>query len=241
MSLLSSVRPGPLGLLWELAGMPATFAKLAAGLGDAARESPRGDGHMVLVLPGFTATDHTTLPMRHFLEDLGYRTSGWNLGWNLGITTDDELRLEAHIAALAADGPITVVGWSLGGVYAREAARRHPEHVRDVVTMGTPIRGREGTEWIVRWFRLLNPAAADDLTPEGAERHAQPLTMPMTAIWSPIDGVVSGPACRVREEDEGPLAHNVRVDAAHLGMGFNLDVLRALARALAEHSAVAAA
>ena len=117
----------------------------------------------------------------------------------------------------------------------------HPEHVRDVVTMGTPIRGREGTEWIVRWFRILNPEAAEDLTPEGAERHAQPLTMPMTAIWSPIDGVVSGPACRVREEDEGPLARNVRVDAAHLGMGFNLDVLRALAQALAAHSAVAAA
>lgn len=241
MSVLSSLRPGPVGLLWELAGMPVTFAKLVAGLGDAVRESPRGDGHMVLVLPGFTATDHTTVPMRHFLEDLGYRTSGWNLGWNLGITPDDEKKLEAYIAELASDGPITLVGWSLGGVYAREAARRHPEHVRDVVTMGTPIRGREGTEWIVRWFRILNPEAADDLTPEGAERHAQPLTMPMTAIWSPIDGVVSGPACRVREEDEGPRARNVRVESAHLGMGFNLDVLRALAEALVEHRAVAAA
>lgn len=241
MSLLPSWRPGPVGLLWELAGMPVAFAKLAAGLDDLARESPRGDGHMVLVLPGFTATDHTTLPMRHFLEELGYRTSGWNLGWNLGITAGDEEKLEAHIAELAADGPITLVGWSLGGVYAREAARRHPEHVRDVVTMGTPIRGREGTEWIVRWFRLLNPEAADDLTPEGAERHAQPLTMPMTAIWSPIDGVVSGPACRVREEDEGPWAQNVRVDSAHLAMGFNLDVLRALAQALAQHRDAAAA
>ncbi|GAA1732701.1 alpha/beta hydrolase [Aeromicrobium alkaliterrae] len=242
MSLLPSLRPGPIGLLCELAGMPMTFIRLASGLSGLTSTSPRGDGHMVLVLPGFTATDHTTLPMRHYLEDLGYLTSGWNLGWNLGITPDDEATLEQLIADLAAEhGPITVVGWSLGGVYAREAARRRPELVRDVITMGTPIRGREGTEWIVRWFRLLNPAAADDLTPEGAERHAQPLPMPMTAIWSPRDGVVSGPACRVREEDEGPLAHNVRVDAAHRGMGFDLGVLRALADALAASAQVAAA
>jgi pimeloyl-ACP methyl ester carboxylesterase len=241
MSLLPSVRPGPLGLVCELTQMPWAFVRLASGLSDLVDSCPPGDGHTVLVLPGFTATDHTTLPMRRFLEDLGYRTAGWELGWNLGIKPSDEARLEEQMEQLAADGPISVVGWSLGGVYAREAARRRPELVRDVVTMGTPIRGREGTEWIVRWFRLLNPAAAEDLTPAGAERHAQPLPMPMTAIWSPRDGVVSGRACRVRVEDEGPLARNVRVDAMHLGMGFDLGVLRALAEALAANRAATAA
>ncbi|MFT4187254.1 MAG: alpha/beta hydrolase [Aeromicrobium sp.] len=235
MKLIPSLRPGPVGLACEIAGLPLTFARLAIGVGELARQSPRGDGHTVLVLPGLTATDHTTIPMRRFLESLGYRTSGWNLGWNLGISPEGEKKLEALIEELAAEAPITLVGWSLGGVFAREAARRRPELVRDVVTMGTPIRGRAGTEWIVRWYRLLNPSAADDLTPEGAERHAQPLPMPTTAIYSPKDGVLSGWDCRVRDEDEGPDARNVRVDAAHLGMGFDLRVLKALAEALVEH------
>ncbi len=238
---VSLLRPGPLGLALELVGMPATFARLAHGYTDLVRSCPRGDGHTVLVLPGFTATDHTTIPMRRLLDDLGYRTHGWDLGWNLGITPADEQKLERHIEELAADGPITLVGWSLGGVYAREAARRRPDLVRDVITMGTPIRGREGTQWILPLFRLLNPAAADDLTPEGAERHAQPLRMPMTAIWSPIDGVVSGEACQVREEDEGPLARNVRIDVGHIAMGFHPGVLRALTEALAATAEVSAA
>lgn len=237
---LPTLTPGPLGLAVEVAGMPATFARLACRYRELASTCPRGDGRTIMVLPGFTATEHTTWPMRRLLEDLGYRTSGWGLGWNLGIKPDDELRLEEHIAELAADGPITLVGWSLGGVFAREAARRRPDLVRDVVTMGTPIRGRDGAEWIVRVFRALNPASADDLTPEGMDRHAQPLPMPMTAMWSPRDGVLSGEACQIREIDEGPLARNVQVDSAHIGMGFEPDVLRALTEVLASTSTLAA-
>ncbi|MFT4298905.1 MAG: alpha/beta hydrolase [Aeromicrobium sp.] len=239
MSVLSLLRPGPLGLACEIAGLPVQFAKLAAGLGDLARECPRGDGHMILVLPGLTATDHSTWPMRHFLDSLGYRTAGWELGWNMGITPSGEARLEAHVERLAADGPITVLGWSLGGAYAREIARRRPECVRDVITMGTPIRNRKGTGWIVWWLRLLRPSMAEDLTPEGVERFAQPLSQPTTALYSPRDGVLSGWSCRVREEDEGPMARNVQVDATHLGMGFDLGVLRVLAETLAEHNALA--
>ncbi len=241
MSVLPSLHPGPLGVVRELVGMPLEFARMYRGFGDAVAQCPRGDGHTVLVLPGFTATDETTLPMRRFLDRLGYRTAGWSLGWNLGIKPEDEPKLEAHVERLAADGPITIVGWSLGGVYAREVARRRPELVRRVVTMGTPIRGREGTQWVVFFFRLLNQAAGEDLTDEGAERMAQPIDAPTTAIWSSRDGVVSGHACQVREEDIGPDAENVEVDSTHLGFGFNLDVLQVLADRLSRPASLAAA
>ena len=107
--------------------------------------------------------------------------------------------------------------------------------------MGTPIRGREGTQWVVFVFRLLNQAAGDDLTDEGAERMAQPIDPPMTAIWSPRDGVVSGHACQVREEDIGPDTENVEIDSTHLGFGFNLEVLTVLADRLSRSVALAAA
>lgn len=235
MNLLRDLglKPGPLGLACELAVMPLTFLQLGAGLRDLAERSPRGDGHTVLVIPGFTAGDLTTVPLRRFLEALGYRTAGWELGVNLGIRPGDEATLEAHVEDLAADGPITIVGWSLGGVFAREAARRRPELVRRVITLATPIRGRDGAQWIVWVFRRLNPAAADDLTDEGAQRHAMPIDVPMTAVFSPDDGVLSGDACRLREGDEGPDAENVEVAATHLGMGFDLDVLAVVADRLA--------
>jgi pimeloyl-ACP methyl ester carboxylesterase len=216
-----------------MAGMPPMFLTLARGLDRAVDAGPRGDGHTILVIPGFTANDATTIPLRTYLNRLGYRTDGWGLGFNLGIKPEDEPKLEAHVERLAADGPITIIGWSLGGVFAREVARRRPELVRRVITLGTPIRGREGTEWIVRVFKLLNPAAKDELTDEGTARHALPIDVPMTAIYSLRDGVVDGRACRVREQDEGPDAENIEVDATHIGMGFDLDVFRVIADRLA--------
>jgi pimeloyl-ACP methyl ester carboxylesterase len=219
-----------------MAGLPPRLVSMSRGFSRAVDESPRGDGHTVLVIPGFTANDATTIPLRSFLGRLGYRTDGWGLGFNLGIKPEDEPKLEAQVERLAADGPITVIGWSLGGVFAREIARRRPDLVRRVITLGTPIRGREGTAWIVRVFKLLNPAAEDELTDEGAARHAMPIDVPMTAVYSLRDGVVDGRACRVREEDEGPDAENVEVDTTHIGMGFDLDVFRIIADRLAADS-----
>lgn len=236
--MLDRFRPGPVGLALEIASMPAAFLSLACGLDELTEQSPRGDGHTVMVLPGFTANDVTTLPLRSFLDDLGYETAGWNLGVNLGIKPEDEPRLEEHVERLASDGPITVIGWSLGGVFAREIARRRPELVRRVITLATPIRSREGAEWIVRVFSLLNPAAEEDLSEDGVLSHSMPLEVPMTAVWSRRDGVVSGYSCRVREEDEGPDAENIEVDAMHIGMGYDLDVLRVLAERLGKDALV---
>lgn len=225
--------PGPVGIAWEIAQMPFVFAKLAAEFPQLVRESPRGDGSMVLVFPGFTAGDRTTAPLRRFLNAIGYRTSGWGLGLNLGVSDADQDQIEKHIIDLAEDGPITVIGWSLGGVYAREAARRRPELVRQVITLGTPIRGREGTWWIVPLFRALNPALRDEITDAGVEKHSMPITVPMAALWSPRDGVLAGTACQLRRGDESPIAENIEVDSAHIEMGFHPDVFRVIAGILA--------
>lgn len=226
--------PSLSGLVREVVSLPTSFATLALGLGELSAQSPRGDGHTVLVLPGFTAPDITTLPLRRFLESLGYRTAGWELGVNLGIKPAGEAQLEEAIRRLGADGPITIIGWSLGGVYAREAARRQPHLVRRVITLGTPIRNRDGAQWIVNVFKLLNPTAAEDLTDAGTARHAQPLTVPMTALYSLRDGIIDGRSCRVPDADVNLGAQNIQVSATHLGMGFSLEVLAVLAEVLAE-------
>lgn len=235
------LHPGPVGFATELIGMPLTFAALAREFNSAVRRSPRGDGSAVLVIPGFTAGDTATLPLRAFLALLGYRVVGWELGLNLGIKPEEEEILEKHIIELAADGPITVIGWSLGGVFAREAARRRPELIRRVITLGTPLQSRHGGDWVIWLLRLLNPHLRDEMTPDGIERHSQPILVPMTSIYSLRDGIVDGRACRIRPEDVGPTAENIEIDSAHIAMGFNTEVFDLIAAVLARDSAALAA
>ncbi|MDH3753034.1 MAG: alpha/beta hydrolase, partial [Acidimicrobiia bacterium] len=106
------------------------------------RRLPSGDGHPVLVLPGFTADDRSTALLRDLLDDLGYRTHGWGLGSNIGPTSEIAAGLRDLSADLARkeSQPVSVIGWSLGGIYGRELARRRPETVRQVITLGSPIQ-----------------------------------------------------------------------------------------------------
>src|SRR5438270_3419528 len=107
--------------------------------------APRSDGHPVLVLPGFTASDVSTRVLRGYLRDLGYHVHAWRLGRNLGPNreTIDGLRRRVRELADRHQQPMSVVGWSLGGIYAREIARTTPRGVRMVITMGSPIRLRD--------------------------------------------------------------------------------------------------
>jgi pimeloyl-ACP methyl ester carboxylesterase len=167
--------------------------------------APRGDRHRVLVLPGFLADDRSTRPLRWFLRRLDYRVSGWRIGRNLGPTDRIIDGMLERFEALTVDGaPMSLVGWSLGGIYARELARRFPEAVRQVITLGSPI-------------------GLTDLT--------APIPVPSSAIYSRADGIVAWPASR---QLDGPQAESIEVSGSHCGLGHNPSVLRIVAERLAQ-------
>lgn len=154
-------------LLGELVGFAHGLARTPTLALDW-RTLPRGDGP-VLVLPGFATTDTSTVVIRSVLERLGYATYGWGLGRNHGNHTKLLPRVIERITRLASDHqePLSLVGWSLGGMFAREATRLAPEHVRGIVTMGTPLVG-------------------------GGDG---PIPVPITAIYSKRDAVVPWHDC----------------------------------------------
>lgn len=208
------------------------FRRAAAAL---AEQCPQGDGHKVLVLPGFLAEDWSTRPLRSFLGRLGYETHGWGLGRNYGPREGVEDALGQRLLELAkrSRGGVSVVGWSLGGLYARELGRLYPNLVRQVVTLGSPFRGdhRASHAWPI--FRLLNKRAAHHLTPEARAMRAQPLAMPVTSIYSQTDGVVDWRCCLIPQNELNAHTLNVEVRAAHCALGHHLPALKVIAEQLA--------
>jgi hypothetical protein len=192
------------------------------------RRAPRGDGHPVLVLPGFMAGDGSTLMLRRFLRGLGYRTHGWRLGRNVGPSSEMARSLAERLSDLRRryDRRVTLIGWSLGGIYARELARRFPEDVRQVITIASPFRDPDATN--VPTALLLRRRLHPD---ESAfrERLAAPLQVPSTAIYSRTDGIVSWRSCC---EDVGPQRESIEVESSHLGMGHHPVVLLTIAERL---------
>ena len=197
---------------------------------------PRGDGESVLVLPGFGADDRSTWLLRRYLSDIGYRPKGWGLGRNGGDVEQTLERLLGQVDRLAErrGGRISLVGWSLGGYLAREAARDRPASVRRVVTFGSPVIG--GPK-----YTTAGSLAArfdwdlDEIERAVAQRKETPLRVPVTAIYSRRDGVVDWRAC-IDDENGGPIEHH-EVDATHLGLGFSPAVYRIVARTLARTDA----
>jgi pimeloyl-ACP methyl ester carboxylesterase len=194
---------------------------------------PRGDAHPVFVLPGFTADDASTGPLRRFLRDRGYWAHGWRLGRNIGPTAKilGGMRARLHALHRLHDRRVTVVGWSLGGVYARELAREAPSCVRQVITLGSPFRLDRSHRTVVSglWDRLSEHHVEP---PEWwNEEQRPPLTVPATAIYTRTDGIVPWQSCL---EAEGPLRESIEVYGTHSGLGFNPTVLFALADRLAQ-------
>jgi len=192
----------------------------------------------VLVLPGWLASDRSTRPLRWFLRDRGYHVHGWKLGVNLG--PDDELvaRLAQRFAELRArhSEKITLIGWSLGGVYARELARNFTDDVRQVVTLASPFRDLSATS-VARIARSglfdrrsSRPRSIAD-SGELRERLRTPPPVPCTSFYSRSDGIVAWQSCL---EEEGPGRENVEVWSSHCGMGHHPSVLLAIAERLAQ-------
>ena len=191
----------------------------------ALRRAPRGDGQPVLVLPGFMASDASTRVLRGFLAHLGYRAHGWGLGRNVGPSSETAHGLARRLEELRRryGRRVSLVGWSLGGIYARELARRYADDVRQVITLASPFRDPEATN--VPAVLLVRRRQHPD---ERAfrEQLRAPLPVPSTAIYSRTDGLVSWRSCY---EDPGPHRESIEVESSHLGMGYHPVVLLTIA------------
>ncbi len=196
--------------------------------------APRGDGHGVLVLPGLLGSDASTLPLRSYLSHLGYDVRGWDLGRNHGPTEAVLAGLPRALLAHAEqkESPVSLVGWSLGGVYARELARQHPRHIRQVITLGSPYAMQEpGRQtWAHGPYRRLSHLHAPGARLPSPELRARPIGVPSTSVYSRLDGVVSWRAC-IEPETAGH--QNVEVRCSHIGFGIDPATLWLIADRLA--------
>jgi pimeloyl-ACP methyl ester carboxylesterase len=191
------------------------------------RRAPRGDGHPVLVLPGWLASDWSTRALRGFLRARGYYAHGWKLGWNLGpsATLIDGLGARFRELRERHGQPLSIIGWSLGGIYARELARRHAADVRQVITLASPFRDPYATTAA----RLLGRrTGAKDA--ERQQRLRTPPPVPCTSFYSRSDGIVAWQSCL---DEASPSTENVEVQSSHCGMGHHPTVLLAIAERLA--------
>ena len=195
--------------------------------------APRGDGHGVLVLPGLLATDTSTVPLRRFLSWLGYDVRGWDLGRNRGPTQEVLSGLPRALLAHArrTGGPVSLVGWSLGGIFARELARQHPGRVRQVITLGSPFALTDPRQSYAHgpYQRLSHLHADGERIPSGEQR-ARPIDVPSTSVYSRRDGIVTWKAC---VEPETALHENIEVRCSHLGFGVDPATLWLIADRLA--------
>jgi pimeloyl-ACP methyl ester carboxylesterase len=197
----------------ELASLPFWWPVL--------RRQPRGDGHPVLVLPGFLATSRSTAPLRWYLENRGYSAHRWRLGRNYGYDRRLHRAMADRLAEVARrhGRTVSLIGWSLGGVYARELAKEAPDLVRQVITLGSPFRGGARSSRVRKVYQLVtgeDPARIEDDFIRQLER---PPDVPTTSIYTLTDSIVDWRASIER------LAHerieNVGVHAAHFGLGVN--------------------
>lgn len=206
-------------------------------------ELPQGDGHPVVIFPGLASDPHALKPLRNCCEKLGYAVYDWEQGFNTGPQGDLDAWLDnlaQHVKGVARlhHRRVSLIGWSLGGIYAREIAKLQPELSRRVITLGTPFAGR-GTETHVGWlYRLLNgsaPLVDDELA---ARLRGRP-PVPTTSIYSRSDGIVAWQSCVIEADAEaGAKSHedggtdNVEVEGSHIGLGWNPEVLRTVAQRL---------
>jgi pimeloyl-ACP methyl ester carboxylesterase len=182
----------------------------------------------VLLLPGFLASDFSTRPLRRFLRDLGYQAHRWELGRNLGPQGDLEERMSERLDQVFQkhERRVSIVGWSLGGVYARALANRHSEKVRSVVTLGSPFARDTKANNSVRLFEAITKERLDEINSERLAEVRRTPPVPTTSVFSRTDGVT---AWQTSIETEGPLAESIEVPGSHLGLGFNPLVLYVVA------------
>ena len=224
-------RTGLLGVTEPVRAL-ASAGAFAAGL-PLLQLAPRGDAHPVLVLPGLMASDVSTRVLRVWLRRLGYPVVGWELGRNRGPTQEVLDALPRLLDRLAAEHgtAVSIVGQSLGGIFARTLARKAPRQERQVISLGSPFAavGPDDSP-AARVYRRYS-GSHSTRRPSSTRSPAAPLPVPSTAVYSRWDGVVDWRACR---QQPGPRSENVAVHASHLGMGHDPAVLWVVADRLAQ-------
>jgi len=197
--------------------------------------APKGDGHTIFVLPGFSVGDQSTLILRRLLRLLNYRPLPWELGQNTGSVELQENLFERFQDILAQQpGRISLIGQSLGGVFARILAHQWPDRIRQVITLGSPFAsGSLDTvnSLVSRLFQSVSGMSREEMLDQMTGFPAAPPPVPCTAIYSKSDGVVHWSTCL---EYEGEQAENIEVLGSHSGMAFNPMVLHVIADRLAQ-------
>jgi pimeloyl-ACP methyl ester carboxylesterase len=195
--------------------------------------APKGDGHPVLALPGFLASDLSMAPMRRYLKQLGYDTYAWKMGRNLGGVASRRNALKSLLTEIhtTTGRKVSIVGWSLGGIYARDLALQIPDMVRSVITLGSPFANDVRATNATRLYEALSGETVEHNS-ELTQAIAGDLPVPVTSIYSRTDGIVNWRTSLLRPSDT---AENIEVHlASHIGLGVNAAALWAVADRLAQ-------
>ena len=192
---------------------------------------PRGDGSPVVDIPGWRAPESSMAPLRAYLRRVGYDARTWGMGTNMGDPQGDAEQMAEMVAELSrrAGRPVSLVGWSLGGVIAREVAREVPDHVQRVITYGTPVLGGPAHTIAARNYEPGYGDQVDRIVDELDA--AAPISVPITAIFTRRDGIVAWQACIDRASPE---VEHIEVSSTHIGLGVDPDVWEIVARTLAK-------
>ena len=211
---------------WELGALLPSWPLLA--------RAPRGDGHAVMVFPGLSANDISTVPLRHYLQSRHYSPWGWEQGFNFGPRAGvlDEARSNLIRLFESSGRKVSLIGWSLGGVYARELAKELPDMVRGVITLGTPFAGSHKATNAWRVYQLASGRNVERES-ENYDLPAAP-PVPTTSIYSRTDGVVAWQASIQAPDQASPFTENIEVLASHIGLGVNPSTWWAVADRLAQ-------
>lgn len=224
------LKPPSLFLLALEARVPLEFAASLLSF-PLLKNVPRGDGHPVMVLPGLMAGDALTLFLRKFLQNSGYTAYAWEQGLNRGPRDGVLDACIARVKALSEKHgqKVSLIGWSLGGIFAREIAKALPNDVRQVITLGSPFGGHPKANNVWRMYQAVSGKTAIDDVQIAEIRKPPPV--PFTSIFSRSDGIVSWQCC---VEQEGELSENIEVHGSHTGMVVNPIVLYTIADRLAQ-------
>ncbi len=201
----------------------------------ALKNVPKGKGEPIMVLPGLGTTDASTIPLRSWLKKIGYKPYGWGLGLNRGFKQEYETNLIKKLRKLYLKHhqPIKLVGWSMGGIFAREIAKIDARVVSQVITMGAPFSGGKNQKTNAGTiYRILNGDTIDATHDARALYLPQAPPVPTTAIYSKTDGVVNWQYCI--EYDDVDHIESIEVNGSHLGFGINSMVWIILADRLSQ-------